>query len=296
MTGGEVAAAAAAAKALGKAVAEDASQKTMLRELAKDSPHMRMASDEYAKRVAIRQAAYTKMMAPIARLFGIRNDYFENGQFAEDLARKSAHISEDEIVEPSANVAVQAMQGLGFSLEEPDLKDMYLNLLATASERRRADAAHPSFADIIKQLTGREAQALQVMLAKDVTPTCHLVRKSIGTEGETVIAWHLLPWTYAATGEKISSAQSAVWVDNWVRLGLVNVMYDKHLTAENAYKWCEEIPELVALRSCVVENESYEYNRGVVVSSAFGKQFLSAVTGPSPEIAVDEPAAGTRSD
>ncbi len=90
----------------------------------------------------------------------MKADYFDGDEFAEDMAQKTAHLGEDDIVEPKANVAAQAMQGLGFSLDEPDLKEMYLNLLATASTKGRDHQAHPAFAEIIRQLTSEEASAL----------------------------------------------------------------------------------------------------------------------------------------
>ena len=49
-------------------------------------------------------------------------------------------------------LAIPAMESLGYSMDEPSLKDMYPGLIATATDDRREDAAHPAFAGI-KQLS-----------------------------------------------------------------------------------------------------------------------------------------------
>ena len=58
------------------------------------------------------------------------------------------------------------MQGLSYTFDEPDLKDLYLNLLTTATDDRRTDDAHPAFADVIKQLTPSEARLLNEILGQ----------------------------------------------------------------------------------------------------------------------------------
>jgi hypothetical protein len=65
--------------------------------------------------------------------------------------------------------------GLSYTFEEPSLKDLYLNLLATASDDRRADQAHPAFAEIIKQLTPDETKLLNSTLRNRDTPMARII-------------------------------------------------------------------------------------------------------------------------
>lgn len=90
-------------------------------------------------------------------------EYF-NTQFSDDMAERLADVPEEEIVSPRSSVAGPAMLGLGFALEEPQLKAMYLNLLAAASDSRVQETAHPSFAEVIKQLSAAEAESLAGVL------------------------------------------------------------------------------------------------------------------------------------
>ena len=60
--------------------------------------------------------------------FDRARQYFSE-RFAQDLGEKASAIPVDQIVEPKASIAGPALQGLAFSYDEPDLKEMYLNLL-----------------------------------------------------------------------------------------------------------------------------------------------------------------------
>lgn len=306
MTGFEPAAGAAAkatVDAAGKALKSGAIETASLLEEAKGSKELRHAARQRAHRLAVRETFMNKLFAPLARLVNMKADYFDGDEFAEDMARKTAHLGEDRIVEPKANVAAQAMQGLGFSLDDPDLKEMYLNLLATASTKGRDHQAHPAFAEIIRQLTSEEASALVPVLAPGSRPMCRMHKTTSGQEGSTPIINHYLNLT-ALGITPTEPAKLAAWVDNWVRLGLVEAAYDRFLTAENAYEWVESdrlYGRLTAQAAAVstanadAPDISIGYDRGFLSPTAFGMQFRDAVMSfeaPSPLAEEQAPSAG----
>ena len=115
--------------------------------------------------------------------------------------------------------------GLGFTLDEPQLKAMYLNLLAAASDKRVQDSAHPSFVEVIKQLSASEAESLAAVLKSPLHLPIIEIRVKSATadkpeaEGYQTVATHVLGWREGE--EKIAEPVKAMFVDNWVRLGLV---------------------------------------------------------------------------
>ena len=135
MTGGELipGVAAAAGKAAKHLVSETEAENAALAEIAKESPEMAVAAREYARRLAIRQSILRRMYSGLATVLGMGTDYFD-GVFEKELAAKTAHIPDDRLQQPAPSVAFPAMQGLGYSLTEAELKEMYLNLLATATD------------------------------------------------------------------------------------------------------------------------------------------------------------------
>lgn len=261
----------------GKAL-DDSHERTLLQGMVADHPAMELASDKYARRVLVKQSILLRLYQPLARLVGVSREYFDS-EFASDMAKKLENVPDEQITTPAPAVAVPAMQGLGYSFSERDLKEMYLNLLATATDARVRESAHPSFADIIKQLSPKEAIWLTRTLRRGSVPIVRLLRKAESGRGVTVIKNHVPQIVDVPTGEPAEEAAFAVWVDNWARLGLVRVDYTKVLTREGAYDYVEARPEYVrAIADDPRGASSVECERGIVTATDFGEQFLNAVT------------------
>jgi hypothetical protein len=254
----------------------------LLRALSKDDPAMMVAAKAWADRVAIRQKAITRLYAPLRWFAGYRREYFDH-QFEADMAEGIANIPEDQLITPPASVAIPAMERLGYSLDEPKLKEMYLNLIAAASDKRTVSLAHPAFAEIIKQLSPQEAVLLEMIFPYPNLPIVNLVAKIIGARGEHPLRRHLLDLRDDTTGEMVQEELVPCWVDNWVRLGLVEVDYDRSLTGDTAYARVEQRPEFQLLSEQQnSENQRVQYRPGFLATTSFGQQFAAAVTPSQP--------------
>lgn len=243
-------------------------------EAAKNNPDIQEAGRTIAKTI-------NNVLLPLAAVnFAIHKakDYFSN-KFQKDLSEKAKSIPPEHLIEPKASVAGPALQGLAFSHEEPNLKEMYLNLLATAMDGRKADGAHPAFVEIIKQLTSEEAHYLRYILSSSVAfPIVEIRRSENGKPGWKELMRHLLDLRNEANGEMSENPRVPAMVDNWIRQGLVHVDYMKHLQKADAYNWVEKRPEYLKLRE---EHETdtvkISYEKGIIVRTSFGAQFAQAV-------------------
>lgn len=279
--------AAAAGKAAKKALSTSEAERQMLAEVAKDLPEMQDAAHAYAKRVAVRQMVMLKLFQPLARLVGVRREYFDN-DFPREMAARIEDIPDDDVVSPSPVLAVPAMQALGYSLEEPDLKEMYLQLLATATDGRRTQDAHPAFADVIKQLSPAEAGVLLSVLRGGNLPLAEIRRVIGDAPGYQRHISHVTPLRWVTTNQRIRAEQTSAWIDNWVRLGLVTVSYMVTLTSDVVYEWVDGHPDVVDARAngaiassdspADAETVTYNAQRGSLVPTDFGERFLAAVT------------------
>ena len=77
------------------------------------------------------------------------------------LTEKLSKTNPDNIQSPRMNVAGQILITLPFFKDEPDLREMFVNLLAAAMDKDIANTAHPSYVTIIQQLTPDEAKILK---------------------------------------------------------------------------------------------------------------------------------------
>ena len=66
----------------------------------------------------------------------------------------------ENIIPPPPNVAVPLLESLRYTAFQEELREMYINLLSTSMDRERTEKAHPSFVEILKQLSPDEAKLL----------------------------------------------------------------------------------------------------------------------------------------
>ena len=297
MTGAEMVIAGGAARAF-EALTDEARQavksdRDAVRDAARASAGLERAGQLYGQRLAIKEQVILNLWKPLARFFGVSKDYFEN-DFPREMAAKLENTPDEELVTPNAAVVAPAMEALGYSLEEPNLKEMYLNLLAAASTATRSSDVHPSFVDTIRQLDSDEALLLGTFLT--VRVECARIRLQRPVGGYLVKHEYLIPWVDSATRRPASPPPRLTeWINNWERLGLVDATYTQHSVSSDPevdlYAWVEERPEFIAAKAelpVVREGDaptpSIEYDRGFIQPTARGRSFYKAVGEPAPAV------------
>jgi hypothetical protein len=194
------------------------------------------------------------------------------------MAAKVDGIPEDHLITPPASIAVPALMGLSYTFEEASLKELYLNLLTTASDDRKANQAHPAFAEIINQLSADEAPVLNTVLNGQLGVALTAVRVFTTIEDgyKLILVSHLF---HLETSEGLPDEydQISTWADNWQRLGLVSIGYgDREVGGKTAYDWAEKRPEYIRLTmDPSITNLWFE--KGALLVTDFGLQFFRAV-------------------
>lgn len=253
---------------------------------AKEQPDMRAAGRALGTSARILSETVRTALLPLALVnLGVRK--FENylrDKFPDELDAATADIPEDALQEPPLSVAGPVMQGLTFTHESEALRRMFLALLATSMNVKQAEHAHPGFADIISQLRGDEAVLLSALL--DTQTGLPIVRyESADPEdvrSRTPISRHLLPLRYNTrlVADPIEPDRLAVFVDNWIRLGLVEVNYSRQYAEPGVYDWAEEHVQTQTLRDQHGEQLIVDY--GVLEVTDWGQEFSLAIT-PGPD-------------
>ena len=91
------------------------------------------------------------------------------------LEKKLENIDPDKIVEPEAYVAVPAIQAISYSMNSEELRNLYANLLAKAMNSDTKDMVHPSFVEIIKQMSPVDSIVFKTIMERQVNPIVDLV-------------------------------------------------------------------------------------------------------------------------
>lgn len=129
----------------------------------------------------------------------------------------------DRIQTPPPRIAGPAIEALRFTAQEPDLREMYANLLATAMDSMTENKAHPAFVETIKQLSPLDARIFKLIASKRYTlqPLLDLIIYSKPPdfeEGGVATVNSSISLLSKDTDHKLVAAS----IDNLIRLGLVS--------------------------------------------------------------------------
>ena len=85
--------------------------------------------------------------------------------FKNELEQKLSSIPEEKLVEPDLMIAGPALEALKYTYDKDELRNMYLNLLTSSMNKDIKDKAHPSYVEIIRQLTPLDAKVFKRLQA-----------------------------------------------------------------------------------------------------------------------------------
>lgn len=85
----------------------------------------------------------------------------------EGLVKRFADKPES-IIKPRLNVVGPLIESMKFTAQEETLREMYINLLASSMDAENVNGVHPSYVEVIRQLTADEAKIISFL------PTIHL--------------------------------------------------------------------------------------------------------------------------
>ncbi len=182
------------------------------------------------------------------------------------LAKKLKDVSEDKLTTPEPYIAVPAIEAISYSMDNEQLKNMYANLLARAMLKSEQSKVHPSFVEIIKQLSPNDALLFKEIMEREASPIIHLsVVQDVGNN-----RYHYnLNW-------KDNYNESNVSLSNLQRLGLIEIPNKKAYSLDDVYnivreskgykKVCQELKEKYP------QNELHE-DKSFVNTNALSKSF-----------------------
>jgi len=88
----------------------------------------------------------------------------------EDVNNKLKNTPPEDIVIPPLNVVGPAFEALRYAGDDNNLRELYANLLASSMDKTTSAQTHPSFVEILKQLTPDEAKILNYISVDGYIP------------------------------------------------------------------------------------------------------------------------------
>lgn len=187
---------------------------------------LKPTTQESGKILALIPRAINAALVPLRQW--IANKEYNLAETEKLLAQKLEHVNEDKIVTPEPYVAVPAIQAISYSMNSEELRNLYANLLAKAMNADTKEAVHPSFVEIIKQLSPVDSLVFKTIMERTANPLIDLIYENDKYESY-IISTNISDINVSS--EEIVS----ISIDNLIRQSLISIPDDSFYTNEHAY-------------------------------------------------------------
>lgn len=168
----------------------------------------------------------------------------------DEVQKKIENIPPEQLCDAPPNIAVPAIIANSYT-DEDYLRSLYSNLIANSMNKQFTDMAHPSFVEIIKQLSPNEALLLKTskLLISDVA-TCE-VRYQEVSHYDNYNKWTLHPSNiirdvnpgitiykyYIPNISNVPLPKLQIMIENFIRLSLITCPENKILMSKDSYSF-----------------------------------------------------------
>ena len=194
----------------------------------------------------------------------------------KNVAEKLKDVPNKNIITPNPNVAGPALEALRYTGHQEQLREMYANLLATSLDSETARNAHPSFVDIIRNMSPDEAKIIRLFATRRSYPVIDLHAQVKDHPGYRIVVSN-----FSDIGPNAGCEHAKLcpgYLNNLCRLGLLDIPSGVFLTAPGTYEPLENSPELEAQKDYILKNlqGSISFEHKMVAITDFGKQFVNS--------------------
>lgn len=153
-------------------------------------------------------------------------------EFKESLESKVAAIPEDQLCEPSLAIVGPALEASKYYFEEPELREMFANLISASMDSAKVSSVQPSFTEIVKQLSSLDAQNLACFRNSN-RGRFPLAEYRIESKDSSYQVWQTN--VFLSNPKEQDIKKQAISVAALSRLGLVNITFNRTFSDESLY-------------------------------------------------------------
>lgn len=229
---------------------------------------------ETGKMIALVPQAMNAALAPLRQW--IAKKEYNVAETKKLLEQKLAKVGAEHIVPPEPYVAVPALQSISYSMDSKELRNLYANLLARSMTDTEKEKVHPSFVEIIRQLTPDEAKILKRFSQAREYPLIEVRKVNKSMKNPFYGTYSIVVHNFTSTGDDIcGSANISVYLENLARLKLINIYEEVGIAEEDAYKSLEEDHFIVKLvNTDLPDGSQWEIYRKMFSVTDYGRQFI----------------------
>lgn len=192
----------------------------------------------------------------------------------ERVAAKLDNVPPEDVQQPKPHVAVPAIEALRYTGAESDLAELYANLLATSMDKATAYRAHPGFVDMIKNMSPDEARIMKFLATAGSQPLVNVKATEKEGGGFQIVHRHLSLIGIKSKCDHVPLA--ATYLDNLVRLGLIEIPTMRRIKSDDPYKEIEDYPQVLSILEELrkVETHTIVVEKIKLDLTDLGRQFI----------------------
>ncbi len=218
---------------------------------------------------------------------------------SEAVSEILADVDPQNIIEPEAYIAVPALQGISYCMDNDELRNRYAKLLASAMQVDKKKDVLPAFTEVIKQMSATDALLLKEIFPNGIFPLVEVRYQEISSPGfcslpvfrEFNRGVSIFDNLSLLLNEGYSIQEVAISLENLARLGIVQ--FSSKIVEEHFYapflsmpccklwetemehiKQVNVIPEKLSLLSSLFPNVEFALIPKSFYITNFGKLFF----------------------
>lgn len=195
------------------------------------------------------------------------NREFMVKEFEQELQRKLESKNAENIVDADPSIFIPSAQAISYNWEKEDIKQLYLNLMASDMDITKKENVHPSFSEVIKQMDSNDVKIFTKIYSKIVIPL-YVLQKNEG-KGTTPILDYLLTSDFYVN---ISENKVIKSLNNLERLKLIEIDDDQYYIDEKIYNPIESGKEIMKYKAKFLDK--LDITKGMIKKTEFGKDFF----------------------
>lgn len=193
----------------------------------------------------------------------------------EKYRKRLENTSKEEVTEVAPEIGVPIGEKIAYVTNE-ELSDMYVELLAKASIGSSASLAHPSFVNVINNLSPDEAVLLKTLRTEQSLPFIEIRLHQNGMR-----EWTMLDPLYSPLSKVAGMSfpnNVVAYVSNFEGLGLLQVRTDIIIAGEGIYEQLELESKAMfkGLEDAPEQKMQIKFRKGRIDITPFGRLFLQA--------------------
>ena len=188
-------------------------------------------------------------------------------EYRKELAKSIEQIPEEKRVEPSIQTTAQALENSKYCLEEKELRQMFTSLISKSINSDFQKDIHPSFAEILKQMSPLDAKMIKVF-KNSSTLGFPLCRYEIKENSGYITLLDNVFLEYPNTDLSLSSLS----ISSLARLGLIKTTHEDCFVDENTYIPFNEHPWFEMLQQ-KFPDKKIGVHHGMVFLTPLGRSF-----------------------